>query len=193
MDIPVLVEKSPPPFGKEFRKKFLTRFILKQINALWGYKSSCDSPHKVHTEDRPKYYGWLHSGLREAQDNTEAGRSSSLRGWVWLRAVSTEDPPGYRSTQRGYPHFKEDTRVLNEDTQIPKRTHEDTQRGYRSFRQGYILILNKDTRERNTQRWGWSITYSKRKKRSTRLPKHLTMTQKYSNRIPKYSTIEKKH
>ena len=45
--------------------------------------------------------------------------------------LSTEDPPGYRSTQRGYPHFKEDTR--GHSKRIP------------TFQSGHTRTLKEDT------------------------------------------------
>ena len=64
--------------------------------------------------------------------------------------LSTEDPPGYRSTQRGYPHFKEDSKRIprfKEDTrghskrisQFSTRIYPDTQQGYpRTQHSSYI-------------------------------------------------------
>ena len=151
-----------------------------QTTALWGYKSSCDSPHKVHTQRRDRS---IMAGCTPA----------SGRRRIILRPVGAARLEGEFDSDLWVLRTRLDTGVLKEDTHISKRTHGDTQRGYCSFRQGYILVLNKDTRDRTTQRWCWSTTYSKRENWSTRLPKHLTMTPKYSNRIPKYSTIEKKY
>ena len=45
--------------------------------------------------------------------------------------LSTEDPPGYRSTQRGYPDFKEDTRGHSKRIpQFSTRIYLGTQEGY---------------------------------------------------------------
>ena len=45
--------------------------------------------------------------------------------------LSSEDPPGYRSTQRGYPDFKEDTQGHSKRiSQFSTRIYPGTQQGY---------------------------------------------------------------